>query len=589
MTEHAETPKNGKTSHSGKNSKTSRSSKPRNTGKADSELVFVALGGLGQIGMNVYLYGLGPANDRRWLMVDLGLTFPGVSEPGVDIVLPDLRFIQDEKSALAGIFITHAHEDHIGAVLELWPSLQAPIYATPFAAGMLKAKFAEYGGRELPKVHEVKPGSRFDVGPFDLELVSMSHSIPETSGVAIRTPHGMVLHTADWKLDAEPLVGAPTDETKIKALGEEGVTALICDSTNAFRDGTSPSEAAVAQSLTEIIGKAKRRVAITTFASNVARVKAVADAAKATGRQLVISGRSLHRVIQVAIDTGYLPRDFSYLDQENFSHLAPEETLALLTGSQGETRAALARIASGDHRDIKLARGDLVIYSSRSIPGNEKSILEVQNKLAELGCTVMTDGDGLVHVTGHPRRDELAKIFAWVKPKILIPMHGEARHLKENARLAIEAGIPDVRTVLNGEMVRLAPGKSKVIDDVPVGRYFRDGRLVISEGEGSVRERRKLSVVGLVAVALAITPKGEVLGDIDIELDGVPEEDARGELMEDIVFDAIDGTLDSIPMKRRKDPEMVREAVRRSVRAAVDRAWGKRPIVKVLMNIVPAK
>ncbi|HUS96126.1 MAG TPA: ribonuclease J [Hyphomicrobiaceae bacterium] len=550
------------------------------------ELVFTALGGLGEIGMNVYLYGIGPADDRRWLMVDLGLTFPGENEPGVDVVLPDLRFIEAEKSALAGIIITHAHEDHIGAVLDMWPRLKAPLYATPFTAGMLKAKIAEFGGRERPRITEVKQGSRFNIAPFDVELVSMSHSIPETSGLILRTPHGTVFHTADWKLDPDPLIGETTDEAKIKALGDEGVTALICDSTNAFRAGTSPSEAEVSRSLATIIAGAKRRVAITTFASNVARIKAVADAAAATGRQLVVAGRSLHRVIQVAIDTGYLPEDFKYVDQQRFSHIPPNETVALITGSQGEPRAAMARIAMGEHRDIKLSDGDLVIYSSRSIPGNEKGILDIQNRLAGLGCKVMTDADGLVHVTGHPRREELKSLFGWVRPKVLVPMHGEVRHLQENARLAREAGIPAVRTIVNGELIRLAPGKSEVIDDVPVGRYFRDGRLIIAESEGSVRERRKLSVVGLVAVGLAITPKGEVLGDIDVALDGIPVEDAEGELMEDIVLDAVDGTLDSIPAKRRRDVEVVREAVRRSVRAAVDRAWGKKPIVKVLMSIV---
>jgi ribonuclease J len=553
------------------------------------ELAFVALGGLGEIGMNVYLYGLGPPDDRKWLMVDLGITFPGADEPGVDVVLPDLRFIRAERSALAGIVITHAHEDHVGAVIEMWPELRAPVYCTPFTAGMLKAKLAEFGSRNKPDVRVVQPASRFDVGPFGVELIPMAHSIPETSGLAIRTPAGLVFHTADWKLDPEPLVGPPTDTARIQALGDEGVTALICDSTNAFRDGISPSEAEVSRSLAEIIRGAKKRVIITTFASNVARIKSVAAAAEATGRRLVIAGRALNRSIQVAIDSGYLPSDFTYLGPEHFGYLAPEETLALITGSQGEPRAAMARAADGEHRDIKFANGDLVIYSSRTIPGNEKDIIAIQNKLAGLGCKVFTDADGLVHVTGHPRREELRQLFAWTRPKVLVPMHGEIRHLQENARLGREAGIGDVRPVLNGELVRLAPGRTKVIDDVPVGRYYRDGNLIVADGEGSVRERRKLSFVGLVAVAIAMTQRGDVVGDVDVALDGIPEEDADGELMEDVVLDAVDGTLESIPARRRRDSELVREAVRRSVRAAVDRAWGKKPIVKVLMNIVPAR
>mgnify|MGYP000023157335 CR=1 FL=1 len=559
----------------------------RTTKQSDegSELVFVALGGLGEIGMNVYLYGLGPPDDRQWLMVDLGITFPGDEEPGVDVVLPDLQFIRGERSSLAGIVITHVHEDHIGAVIELWSGLGAPVYATPFTAGMLKAKLAEFGSGKRPKLNEVKLGSRFRAGPFDVELVSMSHSIPETSGLAIRTPHGLVFHTSDFKLDPAPLVGGGTDEDKIKALGKEGVTAVVCDSTNAFRDGTSPSETEVAKSLAGIIAAAPRRVIITTFASNVARIRAVSDAAKAAGRKLVVAGRALHRVIQVAIDTGYLPEDFEYVGPEHYKFLPPRECLALVTGSQGEPRAAMARMALGEHRELEAAEGDLVIYSSRMIPGNEKGILAIQNRLAAMGCTVMTDADALVHVTGHPRREELRQLFEWTRPKVLVPMHGEVRHLKENARLARLAGISDVPSVQNGELVVLAPGPSRVVDEVPVGRYYRDGRLIIAEGEGSVRERRKLSMVGLVAVAIALGPRGEVLGDIDVALDGVPEEDADGELMEDIVLDAVDGTLDSMPVRRRLDVEMLRDAVRRSVRAAVDRVWGKKPIVKVLINV----
>ena len=557
--------------------------------KKGEQTVFVALGGLGEIGMNVYLYGSGPADDREWLMVDLGITFPGAAEPGVDIVLPDLRFIQAESHRLAGIVITHAHEDHIGVVMELWPSLRAPVYATPFACGMLKAKLAEFGGGSTIDIHEVASQGRFQAGSFDLEYVAMSHSIPETCGLVIRTSQGTVFHTADWKLDQAPLVGSPTNESRIQELGREGVDVLVCDSTNAFRDGRSPSETEVAQSLAEIIAAQSGRVAVTTFSSNVARIKAVADAAAATGRQFVVAGRALHRVIGVAMDVGYLPKDFSYLDQEHFGYFAPNEVLALVTGSQGEPRAALARVAAGEHRDIELGQGDSIVYSSRVIPGNEKAILAIQNRLAGLGCKIITDNEGLVHVTGHPRRDELRQMFDWTQPRLVVPMHGEIRHLKENARLARAAGVPEVAAISNGEMLRLAPGSPQVIDDVPVGRYYRDGRLIISQGDGPVNERRKLSVVGLVAVALTLSSRGDVLGDIDLAIDGVPREDADGDDMEDIVFDAVDGTIDSIPPRRRRDIELVRDAVRRAVRSAVDRVWGKRPIVKVLINVIPAK
>jgi ribonuclease J len=553
------------------------------------ELVMVALGGLGEIGMNAYLYGVGKPGERRWLMVDLGLTFPGEHEPGVDVVLPDLKFIAERHKQLDGIVITHAHEDHLGALIESWPQLRCPVYATPFTVGMLKAKLAEFGGDLKPEIHEIPIDSKFKAGSFDLEFVSMSHSIPETSAVAIRTKFGTVFHTADWKLDDNPLIGRPTNTKRIKEIGAEGVMALVCDSTNAFRDGTSPSEEEVAKSLTGIIAEQRGQVAMTTFASNLARVYAASEAAKATGRRLIVAGRSLHRVIQVGIDTGYLPEDFTWLDQEHFGFMERGEALALATGSQGESRAAMARIADGNHRDIKLHRGDTVIYSSRTIPGNERSVQFTQNRLAELGCKLITDADGLVHVTGHPRRDELAKMFEWIKPEKMVPMHGEVRHLQENARLAVEAKIPDTAMIVNGQMLRLAPGKLKQIDEVPVGRRYRDGRLVVSEGEGAVRERRRLAVVGIAIVAMAVDQRGNVIGDLDVAIDGIPEHNANGDLMEDIILDAVDGTIDSIPPKRRKDPEVLREAVRRSVRSAVDNVWGKRPIVKILMTQLRTK
>ena len=553
---------------------------------AGDELVFLALGGLGEIGMNAYLYGLGAPTARKWLMIDLGITFPHEAEPGVDVVLPDIRFIEAEKANLAGLVLTHAHEDHIGAVLELWPKLKCPIYATPFTAGMLAAKNAENGGRVKLPINIVRLGSRFDVGPFDLELVTLAHSIPEPSGIAIRTPLGMVFHTGDWKLDATPLIGDPSNDAKLQALGEEGVDVIVCDSTNAMREGRSPSEVEVAASITKIIKGAKRRVAVTTFASNVARVRAVSDAAKASGRKLVVSGRAMHRVIRVAKDTGYLPEDFQAFDQNQFSYLAPHEVLLLCTGSQGELRAAMARIGEDDHPEIELGNGDLVIFSSRPIPGNEKGIGKVQNNLAMLGCDIVTDSDALVHVTGHPRREELRQMYAWLKPKVAIPMHGEARHLREHAKLAREAGVPDVHTFTDGQIVRLAPGPATVIDKAPVGRLFRDGKLIVPSVDGPVRDRRKLATVGLVAVAIAIDRNGDIAADSEVEIDGVPKHTADGRSIQELILVAVEGTLDGIPPKRRKDEEKVKDAVRRTVRATVDQIWGKKPIVKVLVCLV---
>lgn len=562
----------------------------RNRPKEQDELVFLALGGLGEIGMNAYLYGMGPPDARKWLMVDLGITFPeGEDDPGVDVILPDLRFIEEEKSTLAGIVITHAHEDHIGAVIELWPRLGVPVYATPFTAGMLKAKLAEYGNRLQIPIREVPLNGRFDVGPFNIELFEMSHSIPESSALAIRTPHGTVVHTGDWKLDPTPTIGGTPDAARLEALGNEGVLAVVGDSTNAMREGRSPSERDVAKTLADVIKAAPHRVAVTTFASNVARVKAVADAARAAGRELVIAGRALHRVIEVAIDTGYLPQGFRYVDQQQFSEVKRSKVVCLCTGSQGEPRAAMARIADNEHPDISLDKGDLAIFSSRTIPGNEKAVGWIQNSLVRMGVEVLTDGDALVHVTGHPRRDELRQLYAWLRPRIAVPMHGEARHLTAHAELARQAGVSEVQVAYNGEVVRLAPGALRIVDDAPVGRLFRDGRLIVPSGDGPVRERRKLAAVGIVIVALALSRRGEVAAEPQIVIDGVPIEDADGDPMEDIVLTAVDGTLRSIPRDRRRDVEMVGEAVRRGVRGAVANAWGKKPIVKVLVSVIEGK
>ena len=560
---------------------------PERVGRGGDELVFLALGGLGEVGMNCYLYGTGPAGRRRWLMVDLGITFPeGEFDPGVDVIMPDLKFIEANAGALDGLVLTHAHEDHIGAVIELWPRLQCPIYATPFTAAFLKAKIAEQASGLKVPITEIALGGRFAVGPFDCEYVSMSHSIPESSALVIRTAHGAILHTGDWKLDQFPVVGQPADEARLQELGKEGILALIGDSTNAFRDGRSPSELDVAKSLAAIIKRARRRVLVTSFASNVARIRAIADAARASGRHLVVAGRAMHRAIQVAIDTGYLPPGFRWSDQQEFSYLAPDKVLALCTGSQGEPRAALARIADSEHPEVSLSEGDMVIFSSRTIPGNEKAISRIQNKLARIGVEIVGDGEALVHVTGHPRREELRQIYNWIHPRIAVPMHGEVRHLKEHGRIARECGVAEVLTPVNGEMVVLAPGPARIIDEAPVGRLFRDGRLIIPGEGGLVRERRKLAFVGLIAVSLVLSRKGEVLADPEIALDGIPYEDASGADMEDIVFDAVEGCLKGIPPQRRRDVETVREALRRSVRAAVDHAWGKKPIVKVFVAVV---
>jgi ribonuclease J len=559
------------------------------SGGGRDELVFVGLGGLGEIGMNLYLYGYGPPDARKWLMVDCGITFPeGEFDPGIDVILPDVRFIEENRGDLVGILITHAHEDHIGAVIELWPRLKAPVYATPFTAGMLRAKLAEWGGDLQIPINVVQLDSRFKLGPFDVELVTLAHSIPEMSAVALRTPQGLVFHTGDFKFDATPVIGTPLDETRLKRLGEEGVQALMIDSTNAFREGASPSEQDVAKSLAEIIAKAKTRVAVTTFSSNVARIKAVAEAARAANRQVVVAGRALHRVIEVAVDTGYLPQGFRFLDQDQFKTLQRRDIVLLCTGSQGEQRAALARIAEEEHPEISFDKGDIVIFSSRTIPGNEKAVGRIQNNLARAGCDILTDNEALVHVSGHPRRDELRRMYSLLRPKVVVPMHGEARHLKAQAQLARDQGAETVFTVQDGEIVRLAPDPA-VIDDAPVARLFRDGRLLVPEADGPVRARRKLAAVGIVMVSLCLSRRGELMAEPLAELDGVPAETADGEEMLDVVLDVVDGTWRSLPGPGRKSPDLVSEAVRRAVRSAVAQVWGKKPICKVLVNVIDSK
>ena len=545
------------------------------------ELVFAPLGGVGEIGMNLSIYGLGDERRRSWLIVDVGTSFASEDNlPGIDLVFPDVRYLVEERRNLVGIVLTHAHEDHYGALLDLWPKLKVPVYATPFTAALFAAKRqGEYGAPEIP-VTEVALGSRFNVGPFDIELVSVAHSIPESNALILRTPHGNVLHTGDWKIDRTPVLGLPTDEAKLRALGDEGCMALIGDSTNAVREGRSPSESDVAKVLTDLIMSAPRRVAVTTFASNVARLKVVADAARMADREVVVVGRAMERVVHVARETGYLEGVQPFHGMDVYGHLPPDKVVALCTGSQGEPRAALARIAQDEHPEVALSRGDRVIFSSRPIPGNEKAIGRVVNGLIEQGIEVITDRTHLVHVSGHPRQAELEEMIGWVKPRTVIPVHGEALHLSEHASLARRLG---ARTLMcrNGDLVRLAPGTPEVIDEVPAGRIYKDGSLLIDAAARTVADRKRLSFSGIVSIAIAINDKGQLLADPEVELIGIPDKTADGVPMDDIAYNAVVETFDTLPKARRRDPDSVAEAIRRGVRAAVAQQWRKKPNVTV--------
>jgi ribonuclease J len=550
----------------------------------NAELVFVPLGGVGEIGMNFALYGYGPAQNREWIVVDVGVTFPGPDLPGVDLVLPDTRFIEAEVGNLRGIVITHAHEDHYGALLELWPRLKAPVWMTPFAAGLLEAKRQGENGAPKVPVTIYRAGETFTVGPFSIEAIPVSHSIPEPMSLAITSPLGTVIHTGDWKLDPAPEIGPMTDEARFRALGDKGVLALICDSTNAMREGESPSEQAVGQGLRGVIEKAPGRVAVTTFSSNVGRVRSIAEAARDTGRQVLVLGRSLKRMIDVASELGYMEGLPEFIAEEDYGFIPRENLVIICTGSQGEARAALAKLARDEMKTVALSPGDIVVFSSRTIPGNEKAIIEIKNQLIEQGVRIIEDNEALVHVSGHPRRNELRKMYEWTRPRIGVPVHGEAAHLVAQGVLMTQSGIPEVAQARNGDMLRLAPGAAEIIDQVPFGRVYKDGKLIGDDEAMGIRDRRKLSFAGHVAVNVVLDEKYELAGDPDLVAIGVALADRGGEDLEEIMLDAAIGAVDSIPRQRRKDLDLVQEAVRRAVRSAANEAWGKKPLVTVFVT-----
>lgn len=549
-----------------------------------NEFVFLPLGGVGEIGMNLAMYGYGREDDREWIVVDMGVSFAGLEHPGADLVLPDIRFLEAERHNIHAIIITHAHEDHFGALLDLWPRVKAPVYATGFTAGLLEAKRqSEFGAPEIP-VTVFKAGETFEAGPFKIEAIAVTHSIPEPVSLAITTKLGTVIHTGDWKIDTAPTIGPLIDEARFRQLGDQGVLALICDSTNAMRDGVSPSEQEVSDSLREIIANARGRVAITTFSSNVGRIRSIAEAAAEAGRQVLVVGRSMKRAISVATELGYMEGLPEFLSEEDYGYIPRENIVMILTGSQGEQRAALAKLARDEMRSLALTAGDTVIYSSRTIPGNEKAILETRNRLIDMGIKIITDEDGLVHVSGHPRRSELVQMYDWVRPKILIPVHGEAAHLAAQASLGAMHGIEQVAQIRNGDIIRLAPGKAEIIDEAPIGRLYKDGKIIGDEDETGITDRRRLSYVGHVAVSVLLDGNLKLHSDPDLVAYGLPETDRNGDFLEDIMHDAAIEAVESIPRQRRKDLDLVKESVRRAVRAAANNAWGKKPIVTVFIN-----
>jgi ribonuclease J len=539
------------------------------------ELLFVALGGAGEIGMNLNLYG----HAGKWLMVDLGIAFGDDTTPGIEVVMPDPAFIEERKADLAGIILTHAHEDHLGAVADLWPRLGAPVYATPFAASVLKRKLRDAGLLNAVPITEIQLGAQFVVGPFELEMITMTHSIPEPNALAVRTKFGTVFHTGDWKIDPEPLLGEVTDEATLQKIGEQGALAMVCDSTNVFVEGEAGSEATIRTNLEKLVKTRHHRVAVTCFASNLARVESIAKAAVAAGRHPVLSGRALQRMVEAAQECGYLLDFPTTVSEQEAGYLPRDKVLFICTGSQGEPRASMAKLATGEHRDLVLEDGDSAIFSSRVIPGNERAVGRLQNALMARGVEVIVDGpEEHIHVSGHPAREELVRMYQWVRPKIALPVHGEMRHMVEHAALARDCQVPETVLAPNGTLVRLAPGPATVIDHVHAGRLARDGDTLIELGGETLRERRKLLWNGAGAVTLVIDQHGRAKADPVVSLRGI--EDADGELNEAIVA-GLKEMLADLSAGERRDNGRIEDAAHQAVRRIVRAHLGKKPLTDV--------
>ncbi len=541
------------------------------------ELLFLPLGGTGEIGMNLNLYG----HAGKWLMVDLGVTFGEESLPGIDVVMADPQFILERRDKLAGLVLTHAHEDHIGAVPYLWPELGCPIYATPFTAALLRRKFADDDMEEPPEITVVPMSGLFEVGPFEIELVTLTHSIPEPNAVVLRTKAGTVLHTGDWKLDPDPLVGDDYDAKRLREIAEECVLAMVCDSTNALVEGESGSELDAREGLQELVAEQTGRVAVACSASNVARLESVMRIAEACGRRVSLVGRSMHRIVASAREAGYLRDIPALIDPEDAGYLPRDEVLLLCTGSQGETRAALWRIAQKNHPDIALEPGDSVIFSSRVIPGNEKSIFALYNALIGAGVTVLSPDncDLTLHVSGHPCRGELAQMYQWVRPKVSIPVHGEMRHLSAHAELAKSCQVPQAIVAGNGDLIRLAPDEAEIVARVETGRLALDGDILRSIDSPALQNRRRMAYSGSAVITAVFDRHGELCGAPRLLASNLIEADEDADIVE-AVLAAVQVALNRLGKQQRRDPEAVGEAMRLAARRTLARLTGRRAIVE---------
>ncbi|GHA10594.1 MBL fold metallo-hydrolase [Devosia pacifica] len=551
------------------------------------ELVFVPLGGVGEIGMNMAAYGFGPEHSRKWLVVDCGVTFGDPSLPGIELIMADPAFLEDHIEDVVGLMLTHSHEDHYGAVLDLWPAFDKPVFCTPFTAAMLAAKRAGDGIVENVDITIMRPGKAFEIGPYTVEPINVAHSIPESNALLITTPIGRILHTGDWKLDPTPVASPATDMAGLEQIGDDTdlPLALVCDSTNALKEGQSPSETEIAATLAKLVAEAPHRIAFTTFASNVGRVVSIVRAAQQAGREVVMSGRSLHRIMGIAHELGMLEGLPKLHDQDAFKSIARDKTVLICTGSQGEPRAAIARIARGEHPVIDLNAGDRVVFSSWAIPGNEREVIDIQNMLIDRGIDVITQNNELVHVTGHPRRDELRKLYSLVKPEVLVPVHGEAMHLHAHAALGREAGIPNVMEARNGDLVRLFPNSMAFPGEVPTGELYLDGLVLCTPEESGVRSRRRLSFGGHIVLSICVDRQGQVASGPDLVVEGLPE--TEDEPIGDLIEDTIANVLKSFAPKRRaSDPDGLQSALFKAIRGEVNSYWGRKPNVTVFVHKV---
>jgi ribonuclease J len=552
--------------------------------RAENEFVFLPLGGSNEIGMNLNAYGYGPEGARKWIIVDIGVTFASEEHiPGVEIILPDPEFLESVREDIIAIVLTHAHEDHIGAIGWLWPRLRVPVYATPFTATLVRDKLRERGLEQDVPLHEVPLKHAFQLGPFWIEYLTITHSIAEPNGLAISTKLGTVVHTGDWKIDPDPRIGETTDIERLKALGDDGVLAMVCDSTNVFTPGEAGSEAGVATALREVIAEQTGRVAVACFASNVARLLSVCEAAAACGRSVSLVGRSMLRITSAARSVGLLS-GVTFVEPENAGFLPPERVLYLCTGSQGEPRAALARIADGSHRHVNLSAGDTVLFSSREIPGNEREIYDLQNRLISRGVTVITARDRPIHVSGHPCRDELAAMYSWVRPQAAIPTHGERRHILEHAAYARSLQVPGAYPPRNGEVIRLAPGPVTAIDEVPSGRLYVDGDAILSADSDAIRDRVRMAEHGTLMIALALDAKGQITMGPDVRARGLSDRDGTpaDDRLEPIA-DAAEAAISRLSPADRRNEETAEAAIVRAVRRASVSVFGKKPLVEVIV------